>query len=154
MRTHTATWCRRIRPLGRLRLTLADCGRLACQVRPPSTDRSDSLHHDAVSKLTGTGSDTDVEPPVSYRLGLAALDELPRYIIAQASSEEASLAERLLGQLASLHDHSQLRAGGLPLTFRPAPATADLAARALAAMQAAQRPAHVHQDGPLSEIWH
>jgi hypothetical protein len=52
-----------------------------------------------------------VESPVSYHLGLAALDELPRHVIAQASPEEAALAERLLGQLASLHVHSQSPGG-------------------------------------------
>jgi hypothetical protein len=90
----------------------------------------------------------DVEIPVSYHLGLAALDQLPRHVIAQASPEEAEVAERLLGQLASLHVHSQSRARDLPLTFRPAPATADLAARALAALHAAERPAGAPQDGP------
>jgi hypothetical protein len=95
--------------------------------------------------LTRRGNDTPVESPVSYHLGLAALDELPRHVIAQASPEEAALAERLLGQLASLHVHSQSRAPEAPLTFRPAPATADLAARALAALHAASA---------LSEIWH
>jgi hypothetical protein len=95
-----------------------------------------------------------VESPVSYHLGLAALAELPRHVITQAAPEEAALAERLLGQLASLQVHSQSRVRELPLTFRPAPATADLAARALAALHAAQRPAGAPQDGPVSEIRH
>ena len=95
-----------------------------------------------------------MEPPVSYHLGLAALDELPRHVIAQAAPEEAALVERLLGQLASLHVHSQSRACGLPLTFRPAPATAELAARALAALHAAERPPGGPEDASVSEIWH
>jgi len=107
-----------------------------------------------VSVMTYRGNDGDVEPPVSYRVGVATLAELPRHVIAQASPEEAALAERLLGQLASLHVHSESHAGGLPLTFRPAPATADLAARALAALHAAERPAGVPEDRPVSEIWH
>jgi hypothetical protein len=94
-----------------------------------------------------------VEPRVSYRLGLADLAELPCHVIAQALPEEAALAERLLGQLASLRVHSESRAGGVALTFRPAPATADLAARALAALDAAQGPAGAAQDPRVSEIW-
>jgi hypothetical protein len=75
-----------------------------------------------------------VETPGSYRLSSAALLALPAHVIAQADPSEAALAERLLGQLASLRVHSQRAGAECPLSFRPAPATAALAARALAAL--------------------
>jgi hypothetical protein len=78
-----------------------------------------------------------VEAPGSYRITDAELPVLRVHVIEQARASEAALAERLLGQLASLHVHSLSRGVSGPLSFRPTPATAGLAARAFAALEAA-----------------
>jgi hypothetical protein len=85
-----------------------------------------------------------VEAPGSYRISGSALLALRAHVIEQADAAEADLAERLLGQLASLYAHSQRVDPGSLLTFRPPPATAALAARALAALRAAEPDSHIH----------
>lgn len=79
-----------------------------------------------------------MEAPDSYRIPGAALAALRSHVIEQAEASEAALAERLLGQLASLHVHSQQNGAAGSLTFRPTPATAGLAARAVAALRASE----------------
>jgi hypothetical protein len=79
-----------------------------------------------------------VEAPASYRITDAELPVLRVHVIEQARSSEAAVAERLLGQLASLHVHALDRDGSGPLSFRPTPATAALAARAFAALEASE----------------
>jgi hypothetical protein len=79
-----------------------------------------------------------VEAPGSYRIGEARLDALRAHVIEQALRSEAEVAERLLGQLASLHVCCQRQEVPGELTFRPTRATAGLAARAFAALEAAE----------------
>jgi hypothetical protein len=74
-----------------------------------------------------------------YLIYGGALNELRRHVIEQANAAESQLVERLLGQLASLHVHSQHRADEEPLRFRPTPATAQLAERAVIALRSAEQ---------------
>lgn len=81
-----------------------------------------------------------MEASTSYLIWDHALPALRAHVIEQADASETDLAERLLGQLASLAVHSQQRAVRGPLTFRPPAATAQLAARAIAALRATPVP--------------
>jgi hypothetical protein len=79
-----------------------------------------------------------VEAPGSYRITHADLPLLRAHVIEQGRASESALVERLLGQLASLQVHSLGRGAPGPLSFRPTPATAALAARAFAALEASE----------------
>jgi hypothetical protein len=80
-----------------------------------------------------------VEGPADYHIDALALSELRRHVVEQAHASEVDVAERLLGQLASLHMRSESPGAGA-LSFRPTPATAQLAARAFAALRATEGP--------------
>jgi hypothetical protein len=93
-----------------------------------------------VTGLTHRGNSEVVEASTSYLIWDDALPALRTHVIEQADASETDVAERLLGQLASLDVHCQQRASRGPLTFRPTAATAQLAARAIAALRATPMP--------------
>jgi hypothetical protein len=71
----------------------------------------------------------------TYEVTVGELAALPSYVTEQAGPDEAQAAERLLGQLAALAQHGSGSRADESLRFRPIPAAAALAARALDALR-------------------
>jgi hypothetical protein len=68
---------------------------------------------------------------VEYEVTEREVEALRVYVLEQAGPDEAEAAERLLGQLATLAQHSR---NGDKLEFTPVPPARDLAARAMDAL--------------------
>jgi hypothetical protein len=69
---------------------------------------------------------------VEYEVTAREVEALRAYVLEQAGPHDAEAAERLLGQLAALAQHSR---NGDKLEFTPVPSARDLAARAMDALR-------------------
>jgi hypothetical protein len=71
----------------------------------------------------------------SYEVTVGEVEALRAYVAELAAPDEADPAERLLGQLAALGQHSDGNGGSDRLRFTPVPAAAGLAHRAMEALR-------------------
>jgi hypothetical protein len=71
----------------------------------------------------------------SYEVTVREIEALRGYVAEQAGPDDVEAAERLLGQLAALAQHTDVRGDGRKLRFTPVPPGRALAARAMDALR-------------------